>query len=457
MSLGETGQFQSESLHVRKDGSVFPVDVRGTQFQYRGSLHYLGVIRDITERTRAERELRRAKEDAEAAALSKAEFLANMSHEVRTPLNGVIGMTSLLLDAELSRVQRDYVETIRVSADALMTTIDDILDFSKIEAGKLKLERSPFDLHGSAQEVLGLFGQRANERGIELRLSYPDEAPRRVVGDPGRLRHILMNLVSNATKFTERGHVAIRMNCKPQGADKARLAIAVRDTGIGIAPNHLEHIFEAFAQADASMTRRYGGTGLGLAICRRLVALMGGTLSVRSALGEGSVFWFSLVFPVESSSAEVVRPNEAAAAPQVAPAREASHGPRVLLVEDHAINRRLAQLMLQKQGCRVTTSTNGQDALALLRLERFDVVFMDCQMPEMDGYEATSRIRAADTDVLQRDVPVVAMTAHAMRGDREKCIEAGMNDYVSKPVTPALLNEILQRWVPAFGDTEGKP
>ena len=581
------GGWRGELWNRKRDGSDFQVmlntaAVTGGDGRVEATV---GVARDITERKQVEAELTRTRDHAERANRAKSDFLAMMSHEIRTPMNGVIGMTGLLLDTELTPEQRDYAETVRKSGDALLTVINDILDFSKIEAGKLLIECSPFDLRLVIEEVNEMLAPKAEDNNLEFILEYPPSLPHCFIGDAGRIRQVVTNLVGNAIKFTPSGTVRVAVECIGQDTETAQMRVAIHDTGVGIPQEKLESIFAKFSQVDSSTTRKYGGTGLGLAIARQLIELMGGSVAVESRSGAGSTF--SLTLPLRQDAEPraavdvaglrglrvlVVDDHEAnrrvltgltanwgmrsgscasgkealqalhtaqasgdryhfvvldyqmpgmdgpalAAAIKadptlrdaavvmlsslgnstevrhmegagidawlVKPVRQgqlrntlatawgrqvreddrghrvaevpasragsfAGLGLRVLVAEDNAVNQKVAVRMLEKLGVRADLASNGLEALELLKMLPYDLILMDCQMPEMDGYEAAREIRRREPGTHR--TAIVAMTAEAMTGAREKCIEAGMDDYIAKPIRLEHLVEALQKWLPA--------
>ncbi|MCG2779270.1 MAG: response regulator [Desulfobacterales bacterium] len=630
-AINEYGYFRAEWEFMHKDGTVFPVEtVTSPVKSHNGTIKgYIAIIRDIAVQKRTKEELGKAKESAEAASLAKSEFLANMSHEIRTPMNGIIGMTDLALSTDLSREQREYLEMVKVSGDSLLTIINDILDFSKIESGKLELEEIDFDLRTTLENATDMLAVRAHDKGLELTCHIKPDVRTALAGDPSRLRQIIVNLAGNAIKFTEEGEIVIHAEAEKEEDCSVLLHFMVSDTGIGISPDKVERIFEAFSQVDGSTTRKYGGTGLGLSISKQLVEMMGGHIWVESpsdfrfsiddfrledssrtpcngqssiansqSKGPGSTFHFTARFglgrveareavrlrhldlsglpilivddnatnrlilremtsswglvPAESADGkealfkiktafdsgkpyrfllldlqmpvmdgfevakrimespygtdvEIILLTSAGQKGDVAHCRElgisgyllkpvkqselldaimmtpmhptdekthvitrytideARRRFNILMAEDNLVNQKLAMKMLEKRGHRVVVASNGREAVEALVKESFDLILMDIQMPVMDGFEATARIRANEIELATRNsqpathhIPIVAMTAHAMKGDREKCLAAGMDDYVSKPIKAEKLFAVIEKWVDKSRDKRWK-
>ncbi len=439
----ETGHSDMDWRARRVDGSVFETEIALHAMQLEGRPVIQAIMRDVSERRAAEAAKEAAREAALQMARAKSEFVANVSHEIRTPMHGILGMSSLLLKTPLDGQQREYVATLKSSAEGLLTIINDILDFSKIEAGKLVIEEVAFSPVELMQGVVSLFQARALERNLEFGLVLPDNPPPALLGDPTRIRQILLNLVDNAIKFTHGGRVELLLECE-QVRNDVGCRFSVRDTGIGIAPEARTYLFQAFSQADSSTTRRYGGTGLGLAVSSQLATLMGGRLAVESTPGEGSQFTLMLLLPPTTLPLVEL--------PKSTPTRLSG---RVLMVEDHPVNQKVLSHQLDEMGLSYAIAVNGTQALERLADARFDLVLMDWQMPEMDGLEATRRIRQLPGD--NGRLPVIALTANASTGFRDTCLAAGANDYLSKPYTESALTALLAQWLPAAPDQAPAP
>ena len=426
--------WDSENDGRRRGGARFPLEVALSTMTVSGERMYTAVLRDISDRKKVEQALVEAKDKAEAAARTRTEFLATMSHEIRTPMNGVLGMTQLLLDMKLEPEQRDIAEMIYSSGESLLSIINDVLDFSKIEAGKLTLEAIPFDLRTTIGDVTGLMAGKALEKGLELLVDYPADVPYRLIGDVGRIRQVLVNLVGNAVKFTHEGHVVTRVVLKDLERERARLQVIVEDSGMGIEPAERERLFAAFTQADASTTRRFGGTGLGLAICRQLTSLMGGEIGVESEPGEGSRFWFTIELPLDQSHLADETP-------------ERLRGMHALVVDDNPMGRRIFHHMLRELEMTVVSVASGEEALealtdAVAGGRPFDLALLDYHMPGMDGETLVVRVRELDT---LPELRLVTLTSSGQIGERDRLFGLGVDGYLMKPVLfQSLTRELLR-------------
>ncbi len=420
-------------------------------------------LTEVQERQRAETELVEAREAALAAARIKSQFLANMSHEIRTPMNGVLGMAELLLKTHLTTQQQNFAQVISNSANHLLTIINDILDFSKLEAGEMRLQTIDFDLNDCIDTVIEVLSSQSEEKGLQLKVSIDNQVSRKLQGDPIRLRQILLNLISNAIKFTDAGEVVLEVTRgegesagvgdgesggvgegRSGGEASTSVLFSVRDTGIGISVDGQQKLFQSFSQVDASSTRQYGGTGLGLTICKQIVEQMGGEIGVKSEIGQGSTFWFTAQFQVQETNGvtqPLVNDNNTE---KINPVRLKNNQINILVAEDNLVNQQVLLNQLEILGYHADYAVNGEQALAMLSQQNYDIVLMDCQMPVLDGYTATQELRQREGN--NRHTVVIALTANAMPEDREKCLASGMDDYISKPINLSLLSTLLQRW-----------
>lgn len=402
---------------------------------------------DITDLKQIQTELLEAKEASEVANIAKSQFLANMSHEIRTPIHGVMGFLELLKQtSSLSETQREYVEGAQTSSEVLLHIINDILDISKIEAGKYTLEEREFSLPTVIKNALSVITPKAREKNLRLSAALPEHFPQIVLGDSIRLEQILNNLLSNAVKFTHKGLISLALTLLEETPETVRYRFEVKDTGIGIAPDVLHRLFNPFTQADGSTTRKYGGTGLGLALSKELVTLMGGEIGVTSSPQEGSVFWFTITFNIPKDYSKVLDNQGIKKDPEFVLADSYTVYPRLLVVDDHPMNRKILSKLLEKRNVPCDLAEDGQQALTACLEKEYDIVFMDCQMPVMDGYASTGAIRQAEQG--KKHTIIIAMTANAMAGDREKCLASGMDDYMSKPIQPAGVFAMIKKYYP---------
>ena len=448
-SLRCTGRMTREGRYRRKDGSIFPVEASLKYVRHEGRSYVVAGVRDISVRKQSEMVLQRAKEAAEEASRLKSQFLANMSHEIRTPLNGIIGFAEGIATAETLDSARDLSKTILSESDLLLELINTLLDHAKIEAGRLDIESQPFAVRQVLESVISNCNTQARNKDLELRVSVAPDVPEWVMGDAFRLRQILLNLAGNAIKFTETGSVTVDVSIAEACPDRAVLRLSVVDTGIGIPPEKQETIFESFTQADGSTTRKYGGTGLGTTISRELVTLMGGEIGLESEVDKGSTFWFTLPAPIcDNEVVEEIKRREAKASGDNA-SNISCPPSSILVAEDYPTNQLVIRMHLEAAGHTVTIAENGQEAVNLCRDCRFDLVFMDMQMPEMDGLTATRTIRQGNAEYA--DIPIIGLTANADAGAQRDCLTAGMNNVITKPVRSSVLRGVVAEWCGSVG------
>jgi len=436
---------QFETLHQRKDGSLYNVEVHLQLSTFQSKQAFVAIILDITDRKQTEEkidsylnDLEIAKEEAELANKAKSEFLANMSHEIRTPMGGIIGMSELLIDTKLTEKQQKYTKNIENCGKSLLVLINDILDLTKVSANELQLEEIDFSLCDTLQEVIDIFSIQALKNNIKLQCDTKSSNNINILGDPYRIRQVISNLVGNALKFTRNGSVTVSSSIEKEDEKKISFLIKVQDTGIGIEKDKLDTIFDKFIQEDSSTTREYGGSGLGLSICKALIDKMGGVINVESIKGKGSTFSIRLTLP-KSSDIDLIKVSKASQ-------KNRTKCWKMLVAEDNPINQMIIEEMLKKLGHKSTIVENGVEAIREAEKNDYDFILMDCQMPVMDGYSATQEIKSKMNKGLLKEIPIIAITAHALKGDRKKCLDSGMDDYISKPIKEEILEEALQKW-----------